>query len=72
MFQERNLDWFPRMRAMSLAAEENDAEQNDYRTLQIQLNSTTELVQLLTTQLNDLKVQTYFQHQAWQLQSWPF
>lgn len=45
------------MRAMSLAAEENDGEQNDLRTLQTQLNSTTELVQLLSQQLYDLKEQ---------------
>ncbi|XP_052781889.1 inositol 1,4,5-trisphosphate receptor type 1-like isoform X2 [Mya arenaria] len=57
MVKERNLDWFPRMRAMSLAAEENDAEQNDTRMLQLQLNSTTDLVRLLTHQLSELKEQ---------------
>ncbi|KAL4226234.1 Inositol 1 [Mactra antiquata] len=57
MVKEKNLDWFPRMRAMSLAAEENDAEQNELCTLQSQLNSTNELVQLLSHQLNDLKEQ---------------
>ena len=56
-FQERNLDWFPRLRAMSLAAEENDGEQNELRTLQSQLNCTNELVLLLSHQLTDLKEQ---------------
>lgn len=42
---------------MSLAAEENEGEQNELRTLQSQLNSTNELVQLLSQQLNDLKEQ---------------
>lgn len=51
------MDWFPRLRAMSLAAEENEGEQNELRTLQSQLNTTNELVQLLSQQLNDLKEQ---------------
>ena len=29
MIKERNLDWFPRMRAMSLAADDGDNEQNE-------------------------------------------
>ncbi|XP_053377799.1 inositol 1,4,5-trisphosphate receptor type 1-like isoform X4 [Mercenaria mercenaria] len=57
MVKEKNLDWFPRMRAMSLAAEENDGEQNDFRTLQTQLHSTNELVLLLSQQLSELKDQ---------------
>ena len=45
------------MRAMSLAAEENDGEQNEIRTLQTQLVSTTQLVTMLSQQLNELKEQ---------------
>ena len=45
------------MRAMSLAAEEGDGEQNELRTLHVQLNSTNELVQLLSQQLSELKEQ---------------
>ena len=55
--QEKNLEWFPRMRAMSLAAEDGDGEQNELRTLHVQLNSTNELVQLLSQQLYELKEQ---------------
>ena len=38
--QERCLDWFPRLRAISLAAEEVEGEQNEWRTLQTQLGAT--------------------------------
>ena len=43
-FQKRCLDWFPRLRAISLAVEEVEAEQNEDRTLHSQLEATQELV----------------------------
>ena len=55
--QEKNQDWFPRMRAMSLAADDAESEQNELRSLQAQLACTNELVENLSKQLNDLKEQ---------------
>lgn len=57
MIKERNLDWFPRMRAMSLAAEDSESEQNELRNLQLQLENTNRLVQTLSQQLTELKEQ---------------
>lgn len=57
VFQNKNLDWFPRMRAMSLVSNEGDGEQNEIRILQDKLNSTMKLVSHLTAQLNELKEQ---------------
>ncbi|BFZ08220.1 hypothetical protein BsWGS_11262 [Bradybaena similaris] len=57
MIKERNLEWFPRMRAMSLAAEDSEGEQNEIRSLQQQLDQTTKLVQKLSGQLTELKEQ---------------
>ena len=57
VFQEKNLDWFPRMRAMSLAADDGEGEQNELRNLQQQLESTNKLVQTLSSQLSELKEQ---------------
>ncbi|XP_059161303.1 inositol 1,4,5-trisphosphate receptor type 1-like isoform X4 [Physella acuta] len=57
MIKERNLEWFPRMRAMSLAAEDSEGEQNEIRNLQAQLDLTTRLVQKLSGQLTELKEQ---------------
>ena len=45
------------MRAMSLAAEDNESEANDLRTLSSQLYNTNDLVQQLSQQLIDLKEQ---------------
>jgi len=55
--QEKNLDWFPRMQAMSLSDAEADSEQNELRTLQLQLHKTNQLVATLSTQLSDLREQ---------------
>lgn len=57
VFQEKNLDWFPRMRAMSLAADDGEGEQNELRNLQQQLESTNKLVMALSQQLAELKEQ---------------
>lgn len=57
LFQNKNLDWFPRMRAMSLVSNEGEGEQNEIRILQDKLSSTMKLVSHLTAQLNELKEQ---------------
>lgn len=57
MIKEHNLEWFPRMRAMSLAIDEGESEQNEMRNLQEKLESTTRLVFTLSQQLNELKEQ---------------
>ena len=36
-FQDKCLDWFPRLRAISLAVEDVDGEQNEWKTLQGQV-----------------------------------
>lgn len=55
--QEKNLEWFPRMRAMSLQAEEGEGEQNELRNLQAQLDSANTLIKNLSKQLSELKDQ---------------
>ncbi|KAJ6666357.1 hypothetical protein lerEdw1_000630, partial [Lerista edwardsae] len=57
MITEKNLDWFPRMRAMSLVSNEGDSEQNEIRNLQERLESTMSLVKQLSGQLAELKEQ---------------
>jgi len=54
MVKERNLEWFPRLRAISLAVEDVEGEQNEWRTLHNQLEATQELVKTLSNQLSDL------------------
>ena len=58
--QEKNLEWFPRMRAMSLVSSEGDNEQNEMRSLQEKLDSTVTLVSQLSSQLSELKEQVEF------------
>lgn len=57
MIKERNLDWFPRMRAMSLAADDAETEQNEMRAMQLQLDQTQKLLLQVTQQLSDVKEQ---------------
>ncbi|XP_010888608.2 inositol 1,4,5-trisphosphate receptor type 2 isoform X3 [Esox lucius] len=57
MIKEKNLDWFPRMRAMSLVSSEGDSEQNEMRSLQEKLDNTVTLVSQLSSQLSELKEQ---------------
>ncbi|XP_061578118.1 inositol 1,4,5-trisphosphate receptor type 2 [Cololabis saira] len=57
MIEEKNLEWFPRMRAMSLVSSEGDSEQNEMRSLQEKLASTVTLVAQLSGQLAELKEQ---------------
>ncbi len=56
------MDWFPRLRAMSLSANESEGEQNEARnrSLQSQLENTQQLVANLTQQLIELKEQVFF------------
>uniref|UniRef100_A0A4W6EEN1 Inositol 1,4,5-trisphosphate receptor n=1 Tax=Lates calcarifer TaxID=8187 RepID=A0A4W6EEN1_LATCA len=60
MIAEKNLEWFPRMRAMSLVSSEGDNEQNEMRSLQEKLDSTVTLVAQLSSQLAELKEQVEF------------
>ena len=48
------MEWFPRLRAISLAVEEVEGEQNEWRTLHDELEATQELVKTLSNQLSDL------------------
>ncbi|KAK7940388.1 hypothetical protein WMY93_003714 [Mugilogobius chulae] len=57
MIKEHNLDWFPRMRAMSLVSSDAEGEQNEIRNLQEKLESTMRLVCNLSGQLTELKEQ---------------
>uniref|UniRef100_A0A3Q2YF96 Ion transport domain-containing protein n=1 Tax=Hippocampus comes TaxID=109280 RepID=A0A3Q2YF96_HIPCM len=57
MIKEHNLDWFPRMRAMSLVSSDAEGEQNEIRSLQEKLESTMRLVANLSGQLTELKEQ---------------
>ncbi|XP_072886532.1 inositol 1,4,5-trisphosphate-gated calcium channel ITPR3 isoform X1 [Hemitrygon akajei] len=57
MIKTKDLDWFPRMRAMSLVCNEGEGEQNELRNLQEKLFLTMKLVTILTNQLTDLKEQ---------------
>ncbi|KAL2103757.1 hypothetical protein ACEWY4_000625 [Coilia grayii] len=57
MIKEMNLDWFPRMQAMSLVVTDGDGEQNEMRNLQDRLTTTMKVVTQLTGQLNELKEQ---------------
>lgn len=51
------LDWFPRLRAMSLAAVDGEGEQIELRSLQTNLETTQILVSNLSQQLMELKDQ---------------
>ncbi|XP_027017224.1 inositol 1,4,5-trisphosphate receptor type 2 isoform X5 [Tachysurus fulvidraco] len=57
MMKEKNLEWFPRMRAMSLVSSEGESEQNEMRLLQEKLDTTVSLVAVLSSQLAELKEQ---------------
>lgn len=57
MVKSHNLDWFPRLRAMSLAVHESDGEQLELRSLQSQLEATQGLITYLSQQLGELRDQ---------------
>ena len=50
-----NLEWFPRLRCMSLDMEEPEQEQNEMKDLQVHLEETNSLVKHLSTQLSELR-----------------
>lgn len=68
--QEKNLEWFPRMRAMSLVSSEGDSEQNEMRSLQDKLDSTVTLVSQLSGQLAELKEQVLCQFKTTVIALW--
>ena len=53
--QKRDVEWFPRMQAMSLLTEEMEGEQNEIALLRSQLTETNDLVKVLSAQLGDLR-----------------
>lgn len=57
MVKASNLEWFPRLRAKSLATAEGEREQIDHKSLQTQLEKTQKLVSNLSQQLMELKDQ---------------
>ncbi|KAL0272305.1 UNVERIFIED_CONTAM: hypothetical protein PYX00_005334 [Menopon gallinae] len=57
MVKQHNLDWFPRLRAMSLAVHESEGEQMELKSLQTQLEATQNLISYLSQQLTELKDQ---------------
>ncbi|XP_062854471.1 inositol 1,4,5-trisphosphate receptor type 3 [Trichomycterus rosablanca] len=57
MIKNKNLDWFPRMQAMSLVVNDGEGEQNEMRILQDRLSDTMKAVTHLTGQLAELKEQ---------------
>uniref|UniRef100_A0A7N9AK99 Inositol 1,4,5-trisphosphate receptor n=1 Tax=Mastacembelus armatus TaxID=205130 RepID=A0A7N9AK99_9TELE len=62
MIKNNNLDWFPRMQAMSLVVTDGDGEQNEMRMLQDKLAATMKVVTTLSAQLTELKEQLHFPH----------
>lgn len=60
VLQGRDVEWFPRMQAMSLQSEEVEGEQNEIALLRSQLTETNELVKVLSAQLGDLRQRVGF------------
>nr|XP_027212094.1 inositol 1,4,5-trisphosphate receptor-like [Penaeus vannamei] len=55
LVREKDLNWFPRMRAMSLSIGETEGEVNDVRCLSVKLDLLKSLVDNLISQLTELK-----------------
>ncbi|XP_071518112.1 inositol 1,4,5-trisphosphate receptor [Panulirus ornatus] len=55
LVKEKDLNWFPRMRAMSLSIGETEGEMNEVRCLNAKLDRTQALVDSLVYQLTELK-----------------
>nr|XP_045591972.1 inositol 1,4,5-trisphosphate receptor-like isoform X3 [Procambarus clarkii] len=55
LVKEKDLNWFPRMRAMSLSIGETEGELNEVRCLNAKLDRTQALVDSLVYQLTELK-----------------
>lgn len=60
VLQRKDVEWFPRMQAMSLQSEEVEGEQNEIALLRSQLTDTNELVKVLSAQLGDLRQRVGF------------
>ena len=59
------MEWFPRLWAISLAAEGEESEQNEIRSLQVQLETTQSLVSTLSRQtLAELRDQVYMSSES--------
>ncbi|XP_065845559.1 inositol 1,4,5-trisphosphate-gated calcium channel ITPR1-like isoform X2 [Oscarella lobularis] len=69
MIDAGNLDWFPRLRCMSLTIEDNESEQNELQILRQQLEKTNSLVDQLSAQLKDLQTKMTEQRKKQQRQS---
>ena len=54
LIQRKNLEWFPRMRAMSLDASGKAEEDNELSNIKIRLEFTNNLVASLSKQLDEL------------------
>lgn len=54
-FKKKNLEWFPRMRAMHLDSHGKEEEDNEINHLRNRLDVTNSLVLQLTKQIEDLK-----------------
>ena len=62
MVCDKNLEWFPRLRALSLAATtegEESEQQSELRCLQNQLQLTQSLISTLSQQLSELRDQVF-------------
>lgn len=57
MVKHSNLEWFPRLRALSLTAVEKEGEQFELKSLHSQLHKTERLIETLSDQLKELKDQ---------------
>ena len=55
--QQRSLEWFPRLQAISLAVEKEENEGNEWKTLHTQLEGTQALIKTLSSQLSELRDQ---------------
>ncbi|CAF3417250.1 unnamed protein product [Rotaria sp. Silwood1] len=56
MIEQRNLDWFPRMRTSSLDTQEDKTkEEQDNRILRVQMENANEAIKTLTMELTELQ-----------------
>ena len=55
--QQKSLEWFPRLQAISLAVEKEENEGNEWKTLHSQLEGTQALIKTLSSQLSELRDQ---------------
>lgn len=55
IFQNKSLEWFPRLRALSLDKLDRNDEENDVNYLKNRLEETNNLIINLSKQLEDIK-----------------